>query len=39
MDAILNVLGIAALLGAGGVVFVAVCMALVRALEILEEGE
>ena len=39
MSDLLNILGIVALLGVGGVVFVALCITIVRALEILEEGE
>lgn len=36
MDAIGNILTLAALAGAGGIVFVGVCMAVIRAFDILE---
>ena len=38
MDAVLNILTLAALAGIGGIVFVGVGMALVRAFDILESN-
>ncbi len=36
METLVNVLGFAALLGAGGVLFVTIGMGIIRALDILE---
>lgn len=36
MDVVLNVLALAALAGVGGIIFVSVCISLIRAFDILE---